>query len=205
VGAIDYEKGHEWTADVTGSIVQKELYPSFLFNFDIGFPSLFPNSSLWIRTSQGVAPADGGDSPKFRGKAEANFWFGGFGNNYVDHRDVKRYRKYYAFPGAELNAIGGTNFQKTMLEFNLPPLRFRRMGMTSFYATYARMSLFGTGIVTNMDSDQYRIKASNVGAQIDLQFTLLSNMRMTLSTAYGVAFVEGLRRADEFMISLKIL
>ena len=29
----------------------------------------------------------------------ANFFFGGFGNNYVDHGDEKRYREYYSLPG----------------------------------------------------------------------------------------------------------
>ena len=29
--------------------------------------------------------------------------FGGFGNNYVDHGEVKRFRSYYSFPGLELN------------------------------------------------------------------------------------------------------
>ena len=31
----------------------------------------------------------------------ANFYFGGFGNNYVDSRTIKRYREYDAFPGFE--------------------------------------------------------------------------------------------------------
>ena len=56
----------------------------------------------------------------------ANFFFGGFGNNYVDHDDEKRYRETYAFPGAELNEIGGRNFLKSTVELNLPPLRFQR-------------------------------------------------------------------------------
>ena len=54
----------------------------------------------------------------------ANFFFGGFGNNYVDHRDEKRYREYYSFPGAELNEIGGRNFVQVHVEWNLPPWRF---------------------------------------------------------------------------------
>ncbi len=35
----------------------------------------------------------------------ANFYFGGFGNNYVDRRNVKRYREYDSFPGFEINEI----------------------------------------------------------------------------------------------------
>ena len=64
-----------------------------------------------IRPSGCEAPA--GFSPSDRDEPFANFFFGGFGNNYVDHHDEKRYREYYALPGAELNEIGGRNFVKS--------------------------------------------------------------------------------------------
>ena len=58
----------------------------------------------------------------------ANFFFGGFGNNYVDRGDEKRYRHVESFPGVELNEIAGRNFAKATLEWNLPPWRFARAG-----------------------------------------------------------------------------
>jgi hypothetical protein len=67
----------------------------------------------------------------------ASFYFGGFGN-YVDHQEVKRYRDYDRFPGAEIDEISGTNFARTMVEWTLPPLRFRRIGFPKLYCTYAR-------------------------------------------------------------------
>ena len=67
------------------------------------------------------------------------------------------------------------------------------------------MSLFGSGLVTNMDSDLYRTTAANVGGQVDLRFTLLSRLQMTLSLGYAVAFEEDRPYSDEFMFSLKIL
>ena len=81
----------------------------------------------------------------------ANFFFGGFGNNYVDHADEKRYREYYAFPGVDLNEIGGRNFLKSTVELNLPPWRFQRVGRPGFYATWMRPALFVTGLATNLD------------------------------------------------------
>ena len=62
----------------------------------------------------------------------ANFYFGGFGNNYVDHRDEKRYREYYALPGAELNEIGGRNFVEVDARMEpaavaVPPRRHARV------------------------------------------------------------------------------
>ena len=80
------------------------------------------------RTRRSGCAAPPASSPGSRDEPFANFFFGGFGNNWVDHGDEKRYREYYAFPGAELNEIGGRNFVKSTLEWNLPPLRFRRVG-----------------------------------------------------------------------------
>ena len=67
-----------------------------------------------------------GFSPNDRAQPFANFFFGGFGNNYVDRGNEKRYRETYSMPGAELNEIGGRNFVKSTIELNLPPLRFER-------------------------------------------------------------------------------
>ena len=69
----------------------------------------------------------------------------------MDHRTEKRYRLWYSFPGVELNEIGGTTFAKSMLEWNLPPLRFRRAGSPGFYLTWMRPALFASGIATNLD------------------------------------------------------
>jgi hypothetical protein len=135
----------------------------------------------------------------------ANFYFGGFGNNWVDHLPEQRYRDFYAFPGVELNSIFGTNYVKSMLEWNLPPLRFERLGIPSFYVTWARTAIFTTGIVTNVDLSSVRQKAANVGGQIDFRFSFLSRLKMTFSVGYAVGFRDDARRSDEWMFSLKVL
>ena len=82
------------------------------------------HSSLWLRTAAGKSWGD-------RDNAFANFFFGGFGNNWIDYQEVCRYRDHYAFPGVELNEIGGTDFVKATLEWTLPPVRFQRLGRPS--------------------------------------------------------------------------
>ena len=89
-----------------------------------------------------VVPWRGGVLSGSRDDPFANFYFGGFGNNYVDHADEKRYRKYYSFPGFELNEVPGRNFLRGTIEWNLPPWRFRRMGTPGFYPTWARPAIF---------------------------------------------------------------
>ena len=134
----------------------------------------------------------------------ANFFFGGFGNNYVDVRDEKRYRQYDALPGADLNEIDGRNFVKGTVEWNLPPWRFRRLGKPGFYATWLRPAIFVTGLTTNLDVTTPRRLASS-GAQVDLRLGLLSALDLTLSVGGGTTVEDGYRPRHEVMVSLKVL
>ena len=54
------------------------------------------------------------------------------------------------------------------------------------------------------DSDE-RLEVGNIGAQLDLRFTALSRLNMTLSLGLARAFLAGGENADEVMLSLKIL
>jgi hypothetical protein len=109
-------------------------------------------------------------------------------------------------PGYELNEIGGRNFARSMLEWNLPPIRFRGVGGPRFFLSWARPALFATALVTNTDSGTRRREYQNIGGQIDLRFTILSQLDMTLSMGYAVGFGDDVAGSpDEFMISLKVL
>jgi len=198
IGSVNMEKGFGWGVNLANNYADKRSFPLGWLEFDFGFPFLFQHSSLWLRSSAGYSPGD-------RDVSFSNFFFGGFQNNYIDHRSVKRYHEFDTFPGIEINEIGGTNFSKVLLEWNLPPVRFKHYGTSWYYLTWLRMSLFGSGLVTNMDDDLYRTTAANVGGQVDLRFTLLSRLQMTLSLGYAAAFAEDQPYSDEFMFSLKIL
>ena len=156
--------------------------------FDLGFALPIGHSSIWIRSAAGFSPQDA--SEPF-----ANFYFGGFGNNYVDHGAEKRYREYYALPGAELNEIGGRNFAKSTVEWNLPPLHFARAGTPGFYLTWMRPAVFASGLVTNLDSPAFAALSSNVGGQLDFRLNMLSTLDLTLSVGGAVAFERGCRPA----------
>ncbi|MGH8442698.1 MAG: hypothetical protein ACRETF_07325, partial [Nevskiaceae bacterium] len=127
----------------------------------------------------------------------------GFGNNYVDDGEIKRYRKHYAMPGFELNRLGGRTFAKSTLEWNLPPLVFDRIGTPGFFLAWARPAIFGTGLVTNFDESPDN--AQSAGVQIDLRFQVLHRLDMTLSAGYAAGFFDRVHVDDEVMVSLKIL
>ena len=156
------------------------------------------HSSFWLRTSLGYSPGE-------RDNPFANFYFGGFGNNRVDYQETQRYREYYSFPGVELNEISGTTFGKILLEWSLPPLRFRRFGFQNLYCTYAHLSIFSSGIVANVDDELTRRNVENIGAQINFKVIIFSNLESTLSFGYAFAFETHQRPTKEFMVSLKIL
>ncbi|MFA6957170.1 MAG: hypothetical protein WC538_14975 [Thermoanaerobaculia bacterium] len=198
IGAVDVEKGVEWSLRARVNYVESEVLPRVYGTFDVGVPLPLDHSSLWLRTAAGSSFNSEPDD-EF-----GNFYFGGFGNNYVDYKDAQRFHEYYSFPGVEINEIPGTDFGKAMLEWTLPAMRFRRLGVQGIYANWARLSLFGSGLVTDMTDDELRRENVNVGGQIDVSVVLFSNLDAMLSFGYARAFEHG-DEDDEVMISLRLL
>jgi hypothetical protein len=198
LGKVDDEKGMAWSVTVDGNRAGGQWYERTHGTLDLGAPLAIGHSSIWLRSAAGASPGS-------RQDPFANFFFGGFGNNWVDHGDEKRYRAYHAFPGAELNEIGGRNFLKSTLEWNLPPLRFRRAGSPGFYLTWMRPALFVGGLVADVESDTFRRTLTNAGGQLDFQLTTLSSLDMMVSVGAAMAFEDGQPRRHEFMVSFKVL
>ena len=204
IGAVDPEKGHAWSlltdanavrfARPTGTEVR--AFPRFSGTLDVGTPMPLRNSSLWLLTAAGWSPGD-------RAEPFANFFFGGFGNNGLDYQEPKRYREPVRFPGIEIDAAGGTNYGKAVLDWSLPPLRFRSLGTPGFYASYLRVSVFGGGLRTNIDLSNGDAIA-DAGGQADLQMQLLTQQSLTLSFGYAQAYWRRGPRSSGWMVSLKL-
>jgi hypothetical protein len=198
LGAVDDETGSRWSAAAQLSVADTVAYPSVHATFDRGVALPIGHSSIWWRNAAGLSTGD-------RTQPFANFFFGAFGNNYVDHGDEKRYREFYAFPGVALNAIDGRNFVKSTVEWNLPPFRFSRAGRPGLYATWLRPAVFAGALITNLDAPSARRSAVDLGGQLDLQIVALSELNMTLSFGGAVAFERDRPGRREAMVSLKIL
>jgi hypothetical protein len=197
IGAVDFERGKQWSVTASNSLVASDLFPRVYGNFEHGFMLPVEHSSLWVRGAAGKSWGD-------RTNAFSNFFFGGFGNNWIDYQEVQRYREYYSFPGLGLNEVGGNDFVKADMELSLPAVRFRQLGTPSFYANWARMSLFSAALMTDVTRSSDRRRIYDVGVQTDLSLVMFTSLDATLSLGYAVAFNEG-DRSDEVMLSLKLL
>jgi len=199
LGAVDDEKGFRWHLGTSASYVDGDTIPKIGAEFDFGFALPWKHSSIWFRNAAGGAFGDADDE-------FANFFFGGFGNNYVDRGVVKRYREFYAMPGFELNEVPGRNFYRGMLEWNLPPVRFENVGGSRFYLSWARPALFVSTLTTNLDDSDFKQEVQSAGFQVDFRFTILSRLDMTLSLGYAKGFGSSpIEDDEEYMASLKIL
>jgi sugar lactone lactonase YvrE len=196
LGAVDDEKGFRWSAVAGGNYADDTVTPYLFGNFDFGFALPLKHSSLWLRTAAGGADGD-------RDDPFANFFFGGFRNNWVDHQEVKRYRETFSFPGFGINDIAGQTFVRSILEWNLPPRRFRRAGARDFFVSWARPAVFASALVTDPDDDSEDYY--NLGAQVDFQMSVFARLDMMLSLGYAWGARDGELDRTEFMASLKIL
>jgi len=204
LGAIDYELGTTWAFRLRSNYADGALYPRLSLDVAKGFLLPLNHSSIWLRASGGAALAGNFDEPF------ANFFFGGFGNNWVDYRSIRQFRNTESFPGIAINEVGGVNYVRGQLEWMLPPLRFRRVGIPSFYLRWAGLTFFATGLMTNVDDLVARVARTrrtlgSVGVQLDLRVVTLSNLNSTFSIGFAVAQEEGGPRSSQFMFSFKIL
>ena len=198
LAAVDHEKGFRWDLVGYADYANSDFVPKIRGGFDFGFALPIKHSSIWLYSAAGVS---GGD----RDNTLANWYLGAFGNNYVDDREVKRYRKFYSFPGFDIDALDGQNFAKSVLEWNLPPITFKEVGTPSFYLTWIRTALFAGGLVTDMGNSKYKETYMSVGAQVDLHFTVVHRLPMTFSVGFAQGYIGGHKYDNEWMLSLKIL
>ena len=196
LGAIEPEQGYDWSVYGYSSFARETFYPQLINNFDFGFLLPLRNTSLWFRTSAGQSFGE-------VDKTNSYFYFGGFGNNWLDYRSAQQYREMSSFPGVEIDELSALNYGKLSAEVNFRPIRFRKLGLLGFYSTYARFTVFGMGLFTNIANSQPQLNFFSTGAQLDLELVLFSLLKTTLSVGYARAYGPMLP-ADQFMLSLKL-
>ena len=197
LGAVDHEKGYRWQINADLDYSGNKLFPHLFGGFDIGTPISDDHTSVWVYSSAGIARGP-------RNQALTPFYFGGFKNNYVDDKEVKRYREITSLPGFEIDGVSARSFVKAIAELNLRPFRFEDVGTPGLFLGSVRPALFGGVLHANPGADDERT-VGTVGAQLDFNFTLAHRLPMTLSVGYGAGIENGERLNDEWLISLKIM
>jgi hypothetical protein len=199
LGGVDHEKGLEWRAlaDLDFDGDAGLAFPKIYGGVNYGIPLPFPNSSVWIY-------AHGGLGWGSRLHPLAAYYFGSFRNNYVDDRPEKRYREMESFPGFGIDEIAARRFGKVTAEFNLPPIRFAEVGTPAFYLSYVRPAIFAGAMAINAPDDSNH-HYEDVGAQLDLNFTVALRLPMVFSVGAAAGFADGHYRKTELLASLKIL
>ena len=165
--------------------------------FNFGFALPWKHSSIWLYSSAGVATGS-------QANPLASYYFGSFENNYIDDREVKRYRQYDSFPGFDIDQISARRFAKSVLEWNLPPIRFEEVGSPGAFLSSARTAVFA-GVMYDDTGTGPNHTLSDVGIQMDWNFIVATRLPMTLSMGYAAGFESGVVQRNEFMVSLRIL
>lgn len=197
LGAVDYEKGIRARGEVSDDYANGQSFPKIWAGLDFGRPLPIKHASLWLYTAVGDA---GGNTQS----PLEPFYMGSFENNYVDFREVKRYREYDSLPGFGIDAIAARRFGKGLVELNLPPLWFSNIGTSTFYLSSARTALFAGAMLVDPPTGPRRTLES-LGGQVDFNFTVALRLPMVLSVGYAAGLESGQRTGNEAMISLKIL
>jgi hypothetical protein len=200
-GAVDDEAGQSWSIMANGNRGSGNLVPSLNGTLDLGLPLPINHSSVWLRLGGAVS---GGE----RSDPLANFYLGGFGNNYVDsgaNGGAQRYRDLLSMPGFDINALSGQSLAKATLEWSLPPLRFAALGSPGFYASWLRPAIFVSGLETDPTNPTHRRGSTAVGAQFDLQLQTMHRLPMMLSFGVAQGYGGGGIGRTEFMLSFQVL
>jgi len=198
LGAVDNEKGLTWDAVLNASLVNGDFIPQGRAGLDVGFPLPLPHSSIWLRTAAGLSGGPASDP-------FASFYFGAFGNNWVDDHPVQRYVEWTSFPGFQINQLQGQTFVRVMVEGKVPPLIFEKVGTPAFFLNWLRPELFAAILATDPGRGAPGVMQTSTGLQIDLRFSVLFWYEMTLSAGFALGLQEWKRLSHEWMVSLKIL
>ena len=197
LGGVDHEKGIALRLISDLDYAENHAFPRLYGGIDYGLPLPLDNSSIWVYAHAGTVAGE-------RSSSLAAFYFGSFRNNYVDNRPEKRYRELESFPGFSIDEIAARRFAKLTGEVNLPPIRFAEVGTPAFFLSHIRPAIFGGGMVTEAPDGSSHHYA-DLGAQLDLNFTVALRLPMVFSVGAAGGWADGHYRKTEWLASLKIM
>ena len=105
----------------------------------------------------------------------------------------------------EINEVSGATYGKAQVEWNSPPLRFRKVGIPSAYLRWASLTAFASGLTTDFDNGDARRTYVNAGAQADLRLITISQFESTFSVGFATAAGKHIPPSSALMVSFKLM
>ncbi len=197
IGSIDFEDGNQFEStllffssqdnkkDVAGQIYGGwDNYSTWLFNHNIFHLNI-----------------SGGYSWKTERLVQGKFYFGGFGNRYVENVDANQYRKTFRFPGVPIYSLIANKFAKIMFEDVLPPVRFSDASIGQHYLSHFNLAFYSQGLWTEPFKG---VKYVDLGGQINFVFRHWYNLESTFSAGIAKAWYNR-GNSWEWFLSIKLL
>lgn len=181
IASVDSEFGNKWAVTLTALGMNPrapEIGTGFHGEWSHFQTWAIPHNVLHAQLAAGYYRAN-------EDLALGRFYFGGFGNQYLENKETKQYRAVFRFPGVPIYSLSSQRFVKIMLENNLPPLRFSHIGISRHLLSHVDASVFTQGLLA--DSPQ-SMAWLNLGAQVNLVFTHWFNLESTFSAGVASAW-----------------
>jgi hypothetical protein len=197
IGSVDSEFGDTWSVTMS-AIGTNPKYPQLGVGIHAEWGRfhtwLMPHNVLHVKVAGGIF--HGHDDLAF-----GKFYFGGFGNQLLENKEVKQYRDVFRFPGIPAYSLDGRGFAKLMIENNLPPLRLRGVGIGSHFLNHIDASLFTQILLIGAQETN---AFGNLGGQVNLVFNHWLNLESTVSAGVARAWPPS-NSGREWFVSLKLL
>lgn len=197
LGGVTDEKGWRWHLQAALDYADGEYFTKFQSGLDAGLPLPVKNASVWLYNAAGTINGD-------ENSVLSRYYFGAFGNNKVDDGEIQRYRHSESLPGFEINQLSARQYYRSLLELNLPPVRFSEVGTEAFYLKNLQTAVFA-GQLWTRNPEQLNQEYQTFGMQVDLNFTIIHRLPMTLSLGIARGYQDGEGQDKEYLLSLKIL
>ncbi len=197
IGSVDYEAGNEFNLTVLGfgaGSRKLQLAGEAYGEWDNYSTFLFPHNIFHLKLAAGYVQ-------KNNNLDQAHFYFGGFGNRYLEDAPVKQYRDVLRFPGIPIYSLLSDKFAKLLIEENFPPVRFDDVRIGEHFLNYIDMSIYSENLFTKSGQDQ---NYTDAGGQINLVFKHWFNLESTLSAGIAKAWY-GKENSWDWFLSFKLL
>jgi len=197
IGSVDYEEGNEFNFTALGYGAQQkkiQLAEMAYAEWDNYSTFIFPHNIFHFKFTAGYVNKN--DS-----LAQANFYFGGFGNRPLEDANVKQYRDVFRFPGIPIYSLLSDTFAKVLIEENFPPVRFDDVRIGEHFLNYVDMSIYTENLFTN--EGQFNTW-NDVGGQINFVFKHWFNLESTLSIGAAKSW-HSKENSWDWFLSFKLL